>query len=67
MLIRKHLISEEEKQKLLELGIIDLEKVKLKQIKITRDEAKSKNDQAKGLESQVSVELKKRGKNHEEQ
>ena len=42
-------------------------KGKLSQAKQQRDEAKTKNDQAKEPESQVSDQLKKRGKEHEEQ
>ena len=49
-----------------ELGL-GMKKSKLSQAKQQRDVAKAKNDQAKELESQVSGELKKRGKNHEEQ
>ena len=40
---------------------------KLRQAKKQRDNAKSKNDQAKELEKQVSEQLKKRGQVHEEQ
>ena len=49
-----------------EYGIIT-RKIKIQQAKQQRDEAKIKNDKAKELEQQVSEELKKRGKNHEEQ
>ena len=59
-------ITESEKEKLIALGIINLES-KLSQAKQQRDEAKSKNDKAKELEKQVTEELKKRGKNYEEQ
>ena len=59
-------ITEEEKQKLIQLGVINLES-KLQQAKQQRDEAKSKNNQAKELEQQVSEQLKKRGQTHEEQ
>lgn len=46
---------------------LGIKKGKLSQAKQQRDKAKSKNDQAKELEQQVSGELKKRGKEHEEQ
>ena len=39
----------------------------LQQAKQQRDEAKSKNNQAKELEQQVSEQLKKRGQVHDEQ
>ena len=53
-------------EKMREFGF-GVEKSKLQQIKQQRDEAKTKNDKTKELEVQVSEELKKRGKNHEEQ
>ena len=52
--------------KLREYGL-GMKKGRISQAKQQRDEAKAKNDQAKELEGQVSEELKKRGKNHEEQ
>ena len=39
----------------------------LQQAKEKRDEAKEQNDKTKQLENQVSEELEKRGKNHEQQ
>ena len=65
-------IKDEEKRRVLELlklGVsLPKKRVKdLQQAKQSRDDAKAKNDQAKELEEQVSEELKKRGKNHEEQ
>ena len=59
-------ITESEKEKLINMGIINLES-KLQQAKQKRDDAKVKNDKAKELEQQVSQQLKKRGKNYEEQ
>ena len=58
-----HSIKDEEKRKLEELGIIS----KINIAKQQRDDAITKNTQAKELEAQVSEEIKKRGKNHEEQ
>lgn len=52
--------------KLREFGL-GLKKSKLQQTKHQRDEAKSKNSQAKELEQQVSKQLKKRGQTHDEQ
>ncbi|MDO5555959.1 MAG: hypothetical protein Q4G09_04840 [Clostridia bacterium] len=46
---------------------LGMKRSKLSQVKQQRDEAKSKNAQTKELEHQVSEELKKRGKKHEEQ
>lgn len=60
-------LTDEEKDILLELGVINLKKNKLEEAKQKRDEAKVKNDKAKELEIQVTEQLKKRGKNHEEQ
>ena len=59
--------TEEQFRRLLELGISFESKGKLQQAKQNRDEAIERNNKAKELEGQVSVELKKRGKNHEEQ
>ena len=42
-------------------------KIKLKQAKQKRDDAREKNNKAKELEEQVSEQLKKRGQSHEEQ
>ena len=52
--------------RLREFGL-GIKKSKLSDAKQQRDEAKAKNNQAKELEGQVSEQLKKRGKNHEEQ
>ena len=52
--------------KLREFGL-GIKPSKLKQAKQNRDEAIERNNKAKELEGQVSEELKKRGKNHEEQ
>ena len=62
-------ITEEEKNQLMDWGVIVIgrRKSKLQQFKQQRDEAKTKNDQAKKLEQQVEEQLKKRGKNYEEQ
>ena len=46
---------------------LGIKKSKLSQAKQQRDKAKEKNEQSKKLEEQVSGELKKRGKKHEEQ
>lgn len=60
--------TEEQFKRLLELGIsFESNKEKLQQAKQDRDEAIERNNKAKELERQVSEELKKRGKNHEEQ
>ena len=50
-------ITEKEKRDLEELGIVG----KLMQAKQERDNAKEKNDKAKELEEELTVELKKRG------
>ena len=65
-------IDKEEKRRvleLLELGVSFPKEKKnnLKQAKQARDDAKSKNTKAKKLEKHVSQQLKKRGKNYEEQ
>ena len=44
-----------------------VKKSKLQIAKIERDDAKAKNAKAKELEQQVAEQLRKRGKNHEEQ
>ena len=62
-------VSEEYREKiarLREFGL-GLEKSRLSNAKENRDEAKAQNDEAKKLQKEVSVELKKRGKKHEEQ
>ena len=56
-------ITEEEKRKLENLGIIR----NLNKAKQQRDEAQQKNNQVKGLEQQVSEQYKKRSKKYEEQ
>lgn len=62
--------------RLIELGINNTEEMtghqmicvdKLRQLRQQRDNSKIKNEQAKELEEQVSEQLKKRGKSHEEQ
>ena len=65
-------ITEEEKQKLVALGVIDLEEIerrqRLTQAKKQRDAAKVQNDKAQELEQQVEQALdqqKKRGKKDE--
>ena len=65
-------ITEEEKQKLVALGVIDLGKIeqtqRLMQAKKQRDAAKVQNDKAQELEQQVEQALeqqKKRGKKDE--
>lgn len=55
--IGKCSITEKEKRDLEELGIVG----KLMQAKQERDNAKEKNDKAKELEEELTVELKKRG------
>ena len=59
--------TEEQFKRLLELGISFENKGKLQQAKQNRDVAIERNNKAKELEGQVSEELKKRGKNHDEQ
>ena len=59
--------TEEQFKRLLELGISFENKGKLKQAKQNRDVAIERNNKAKELEGQVSEELKKRGKNYDEQ
>ena len=58
-------ITEEEKNKLICMGVITLES-KLAKAKQQRDEAKEKKKDAKEFEHQVEMQLKKRGKTHEE-
>ena len=63
-------LESEEKEILLKLRVIKPTKEKTKELQQAKqqcDEAKAKNDQAKELERQVAGELKKRGKNYEEQ
>ena len=59
----------EDREKIAKLRIygMGINPSKLRQAKQQRDDAKSKNDQAKELEKQVSEQLKKRGQTHEEQ
>ena len=59
--------TEEQFKRLLELGISFENKGKLQQAKQNRDVAIERNNKAKELEGQVSEELKKRGKNYDEQ
>ena len=59
-------ITEEEVQKLINLGVLNKE-YNLQTYRQKRDRAKSKNKQSKELEEQVSEQIKKRGKSHEEQ
>ena len=67
-------VENEEDRKILEIvGRLDEEynpqsakNKKLQQSKQQRDEAKLKNNQAKKLEQQISEQLMKRGRNHEE-
>ena len=61
-------ITEEEKNQLIDWGVIVIGKrnKKLQKVKQQRDEAKTKNNQAKKLEQQVEEQLKKRGEKHEE-
>ena len=62
-------VPEEYRDKIAKLREFGLgsKKSKLQQTKHQRDEAKEKNKKAKELELQVAEQLKKRGKNHEEQ
>ena len=62
-------VPEEDREKIAKLRIygMGINPSKLRQAKQQRDDAKSKNDQAKELEKQVSEQLKKRGQAHEEQ
>ena len=62
-------VPEEYREKIAKLRTYGLgtKPSKLRQAKKQRDNAKSKNDQAKELEKQVSEQLKKRGQVHEEQ
>ena len=62
-------VPEEYREKIARLREFGLgmKKSKLLQTKQMRDNAKAKNDKAKELEQQVTEQLKKRGKNHEEQ
>ena len=62
-------VPEEYREKIARLREFGLgtTKSKLSQAKQKRDEASSKNVQAKKLEQQVSEQLKKRGKTHDEQ
>ena len=46
---------------------LEIKKGKLNQAKQQRDEAQARNNQARELETQALEQLKKRGKNHEEQ
>ena len=61
-------ITEEEKNQLIDWGVIVIGKrnKKLQKVKQQRDEAKTKNNQAKKLEQQVEEQQKKRGEKHEE-
>ena len=62
-------VPEEYREKvarLREFGL-GMKQSKLSNAKKQRDDAKEKNDKAKNLENQVEEQLKKRGKNHEEQ
>ena len=59
--------TKEQFKRLLELGISFENKGKLQQAKQNRDVAIERNNKAKELEGQVSEELKKRGKNYDEQ
>ena len=62
-------VPEEYREKIAKLRTYGLgtKPSKLRQAKKQRDNAKSKNNQAKELEKQVSEQLKKRGQAHEEQ
>ena len=62
-------VPEEYREKIAKLRSYGLgnARTKLSQAKQQRDEAKAKNNQTRELEHQVSEQLKKRGKNHEEQ
>ena len=63
------ILDEEDRQIFEILDRLDREynsrKIKLNNVKNSRDSAKSKNDQTKELEKQMAEQLKKRGKVHE--